>query len=282
MHDRIATPRPDEARQVRHIRLIRVREYEFPHAKPAQQFSQYGPCAAQPHDSHARPPQQFLTRVAEQTALPIVHTDRCSFPFGHREQQLSSMTDDRRVAQRRAVATGKPQIPGHRRPCKNQRADWHASRYVEESRIATFVRRYVVPRERDRVGPAMVVNGEVRQPPVPRTENPALDKLRPQHAIAALPRHVVHTVLRQMDLPRDEPQAAVGLTRASKDYRTVLVAIPAKQMPLELSVQSPRNRQPPGLHVGLFIQRMTFSNFNAAVSDSGFSLFDWREIWIAG
>ena len=136
----------------------------------------------------------------------------------------------------------------------------------------------------------MVMNGKVGQPPVPRTENPALDELRPQHAIAALPRDVVHTVLRQMDLSRNEPQPAVRLTRARKDYRTVLVAIPGKQVPLDFSVEPRRDRQPPRLHigrliqmlhVGLFIQRMTFSNFNAAVSVSGFSLFDRREIWIA-
>ena len=80
-----------------------------------------------------------------------------------------------------------------------------------------------------------------------------------------------------MDLPRDEPQATVGLARASKDHCTVLVAISRKQVPLEFGVQFPRDRQLPGLHVGLFIQRMTFNNFNAALSVSGFSLFDRRE-----
>ena len=187
------------------------------------------------------------------------------------------MSDDRRVVQRRAVATGKPQIPGHRRSCKDQRADRHAARNVKESGIAAFVRRDVVLRKPDRVGSAMVVNGEVREPSVPRTENPALDELRLQHAIAAFPRHVIHTVLCQMKLPRDEPQATVGLARASKDHCTVLIAISRKQVPLEFGVQFPRDRQLPGFHVGLFIQRMTFSNFNAAVSVSGFSLFDRRE-----
>ena len=163
------------------------------------------------------------------------------------------MTDDRRVTQRSAVAAGKPQIAGHGRSGKDQRANRHSSCYIEESRIAAFMRRHVVRRKTDRVGSAMVVNGEVRQPPVPRTENPALDELRLQHSIAALPRHVVHTVLRQMDLPRDEPQTTVGLARASKDHGTVLVAIPGKQVPLELSVQPPRDRHPPGLHAGLFI-----------------------------
>ena len=277
--------------QVSHVRPIQIREYELPNAKPAQQFSENRPCAAKPHNSHARPSQQFLTGVAEQTTLPIVHLDCCSLSFRHREEQLSSMTDDRRVAKRRTDATGKPQIPGHCGSCKDQRADRHASRYVEESGVATFVGRHVVPRERDRVGPAMVMNGQVGQPLVPRTENPVLDELRPQHAIAALPRYVVHTVLRQMDLPCDEPQPAIRLTRAGEDYSTVLITIPRKQVSLEFSVESPRDRQPPRLHVGLliqmlhvglFIQRMTFSNFNAAVSVSGFSLFDRREIWIAG
>ena len=83
-----------------------------------------------------------------------------------------------------------------------------------------------------------------------------------------------------MDLPSDEPQTAVGLARAGEDYRTVLVAVSGKQVRLEFGIQSPGDRQSPRLHV--FIHRITFSNFSAAVSVSGFSLFDRREIWIAG
>ena len=123
----------------------------------------------------------------------------------------------------------------------------------------------------------MVVNGEVRQPYVSRAEDSALDELRLQHAITALARHVVHPVSRQMDFPGDKPQSTIGLAHTGEDDRTVLIAIPGEQMGLQLIVQAGGDGQPPVPHVGLFIHRMTFSSFNAAVSVSGFSLFDRRE-----
>ena len=192
------------------------------------------------------------------------------------------MPDNCRLAQRGARASRKPQVPGHRGPREHQRADWHAPRNVEERRVPSFVGCHIGPGKPDRVRPTVVVDREVGKSAVARAQNPALDEFRLQHAVAPLPRHIVHAVLGQVEFPRDQPQAAVGLAGSRKDHRTVFVTVARKQVLLQIRVQPRRYRQPPRSHVGLFIHLTTFNSFNAAVSVSGFSLLDLREIWIAG
>ena len=139
----VTTPCRDEPRQVRLLGPVRVREHELADAEPPQKFRQHRPRTPEPHDSHAGALQKFLTSIAEQPALPVVHPDCGGLRRRPREQQLPPMADDRGFPKRRTASAGEPQVSGHCRPCEHQRPHGHTPPDVEQRRIATFVRRHV-------------------------------------------------------------------------------------------------------------------------------------------
>src|SRR5262249_47757555 len=123
---------------------------------------------------------------------------------------------------------GKPDVASHCLASEYEATDGHASRNVEQRRIAALMGAEVVPGKRDSSDTAVVVHGQVRQPLISRGQDAIPDEIRLQHPITALARDVVDAVLRQMQLARKKPAPTLVARDAGQDHRAMFVMIAGK------------------------------------------------------
>jgi hypothetical protein len=90
------------------------------------------------------------------------------------------------------------------------------------------MRAHVVVGESDAVAAAVIVNRKIYEPFIPTGHNMFADEGCLKHAVAALTRHVVDPVNGEVQVAREETDAAAGLSQTSGNDSTMLVAIARK------------------------------------------------------
>jgi hypothetical protein len=176
-------------------------------------------------------------------------------------------SDHDRLADRPALTTYGPDITSQRVVGKDE-GSHRLTRDIEQGRISPLMRTHVGVAEPDRVGPTVVVDGEIDETFVATEPDLLADELRSQPSIPPHTGDEVHAVLGQEQIAREETGTAPGGHEAGRDNRPVLVMVAGKEVGAEASVQRFLDPKSPGLHQRLLRNSMIRSSFCSAESVS--------------
>ncbi len=271
----------DDTWQVGDVDAIGVDQDEVPDSEAGEVLRDEGPGPADPDDADLLGREGGLAAVAEHAALPVERVvPRHSLrrggaqPADARAEESGMIEDDPPV-------TGKPDVAGHGVAGEHERADRGTVEDVEQGWVAPLVRVHVVGGERDAVGSAVAVHGEVAQLVPLAVEDAVAHEGRGQHAVAAGAGHIVHPVACEVESATEQPHAPPGPRDRHAEHGGVLVPVTGEQVPQEV-VGHPRGQvhAPRGGH-RVRSHSSTLYSLISAVSVAGSSRLERREICTA-
>jgi hypothetical protein len=211
---------------------------KLPTPNPAERLDDEHPDAPTADDAHLQPAEQLLSRVAEDERLAGVLHRRHGVGLGNIELVSVSeggqpVSDDNRDPDWQSLAGGEPDVTGHR-PAREDQATHRQAAQARERRVAALMRAEVGLGERDLVGAAVVVDGQVHQPGVLGAAQSPSDELTRQMPVTSGSGHVVHAVQGKCHVSHEEVEFAVDQGLAAQQRCAVLVGVTREQVRLEL------------------------------------------------
>ena len=146
---------------------------------------------------------------------------------------MSVSTNDKGLANLFPRTVTKPDIARNGAVSNHNRTYRLITRDIEECWVPSFVGLEVRLREGHGACTAVVVNRNVGVTIVARSNDALANKAWGKRAIASLSWNVVDAISRWKYLPRQEAISAFAGSETSRDHRTMLVAIPRKQVRIQ-------------------------------------------------